>query len=91
LIPVDCVLFIAAIVAVIISILTSKRQVRIRIGHAMTVFLLVAFLISCVPASFYFEKNMFYNYIFDFLVLIFILFSYYFLINLRAYVGALSK
>lgn len=61
LIPVDCALFIAAIVAVIISILTSRRQVRIRIGHAMTVFLLVAFLISCVPASFYFEKNMFYS------------------------------
>ena len=61
LLPVDCMLFIAAAAAVLISILTSRRQVRIRIGHAMTVFLLAALLISCVPASFYFEKNMFYS------------------------------
>ena len=50
LLPVDCILFVAAAAAVILSILTSKRQVRIRIGHAMTAFLLVALLISCVPA-----------------------------------------
>ena len=61
LLPVDCILFVAAAAAVILSILTSKRQVRIRIGHAMTAFLLVALLISCVPASVYFEKNMFYS------------------------------
>lgn len=61
LLPVDCILFVASVAAVILSILTSKRQVRIRIGHAMTAFLLVALLISCVPASVYFEKNMFYS------------------------------